>query len=230
MAQQSIIEATRKTGAAEVEEVLAFIRSRPRRASQAGDGRERATMGNPGLSPADRTAVSNILQERHRADTAVAEKQATEAEVESLPETLEQAMGRILAREQVIQRLRKLTTRLYFERSKSFPELCGVYVFDDAMPVYEGKRIRLLCSMEWGPSPEWSMRLPEATTAVKFKRGWRDLYLKLVGFGYFTLADAERVFETTHSDRTSAKYIKAVQTVAQRLRERHFDVKAMLGR
>lgn len=228
MAKQSILEAAKPPDTADI---LKFLRSRPGLvASRSSDGRERATAGIAGLSPAESSAVTKILEHKHFTQRAVDEQRQSEKDFnEAAFPTLEQQLGRVYAREEVIARLRLLTGRFYFERSKSFPDLCGIYIEDAHAMVYEGKRIRLLCSMEWGFSPEWSIPHLESPTAKKLTRGWRDLYLKLVGHGYFTIAAAERVFETGEENRSHPKYMKAMKVTMRRLERRGLNVQHFMG-
>lgn len=201
MAKQSILEAAKRPDATEI---LRFLRGRGVRLAQAGDGREVATSAGVGLSAGERNAVTTILQTRDHTDKAVKEKQASEMPTD----TLGAQIGRPIHHDEICKRLRSLNPNFIFERSKSFPEIMGIYYPDSGA---EAGRKHIM-GFEFGYSPEFTVRHPQRTGPKKITRGWRELILRLSKRGYINFTLACKAF-----DVTAGRDSKNWQTEASRL-------------
>lgn len=186
MAKQTIIEAQKKPGA---EDILKFLRSRGLRSFAAGDGRERATSAGVGLSAGERTAVTKIMQTRDLSDTAV--KEARDNEMPT--DTLEAQIGRPLYHDEICKRLRSLNPNFIFERSKSFPDIMGIYYPDSSA---ESGRKHIM-GFEYGYSPEFTVRHPARNSAKKITRGWREVIIRLAKKGFINFTVACKAFDVT---------------------------------
>ena len=139
-------------------------------------------------------------------------------------------MGRPLSCQQVMDKLKLSNPRFVFERSKSFPDLMGIYVNikeRNQAGSWEDKRV-FVCGMESGIMPEFSVlhktkiRVPDKdifgnvkpTREVKWKetdtfesetRGWRTVLIRLLHAGLVTRLDVEKHFGWTPS-RESKKW------------------------
>ena len=145
-------------------------------------------------------------------------------------------MGRPMTCQEVIDKLKKCSNRLYFERSKSDPTKWGVYVLDPKGSVHVNDRGEVLClihvcGMEAGIMPEFSIihktvkRVPDpdaigANTGRELKwkeietfadetRGWRTVLLRLLRSGIVNQLDIETHFGWVPS-RDSQKWHDAI--------------------
>jgi hypothetical protein len=186
MAKQSILDAIKKPDATEI---LKFLRGRGIRPSRAGDGREVATSGCSGLSAGERTAITTILQTRDRSEQAIAEA----AKNEMPTDTLAAQIGRPLYHDEICKRLRALNPNFIFERSKSFPDIMGIY-YPSAGAESGRKHIM---GFEYGYSPEFTVRHPQRDGPKKITRGWREVILRLSKRGYINFTAACKAFDVT---------------------------------
>lgn len=97
-------------------------------------------------------------------------------------------MGKPLMGLEVKNRLKRLNTNLYFERSP-LTGMDGIYFYPGI-----GERRYLFC-MEAEFTPEFSVRITHSETG-KFKefRGYRTVLARLIKQGYITEAGAEKEF------------------------------------
>lgn len=205
--KQTIIEAAPKPS---TEAILRFLRGMTPGRSQAGDGRERATAGLAGLTPADRTAVTTFHKNRAHADMAVEQQHHSEdafvaPDGDKPTDTLEAMMGRPLHHDVISKMLRKLNPNFIFERSKNFPDIMGIYYPDPNAPT--GKRFVL--GFEFGYSPEFTVKHPDAKSAKKITRGWRAVLIHLTRMHYIELEKACTLFKV-QAGRSSAHWQKEV--------------------
>lgn len=147
--------------------------------------------------------------------------------------SLEAQIGRPMTCEQVMDKLRKCNSSLYFERSKSDPRLMGIYLVDPTAKPYinpEGKvlNIRHIMGMEAGIMPEMTVIHTTKTrvanpdvvgnkaagrdvpwkvvdTYLDRTMGWRSVLVRLLHARLITEYDVRRHFGWTPS-RTSEKW------------------------
>lgn len=131
-------------------------------------------------------------------------------------------LGKPLTAEKVIEKLKKCNSRLYFERSRAYPNMYGVYLRNPEGRVHvtpDGDVVIIthLFGMEAGIMPEFSvlhrtnMKVPNSelignrtpTRDVDWKeietfadetRGWRTVLVRLLHAGLITSADVDRHF------------------------------------
>lgn len=131
-------------------------------------------------------------------------------------------IGRPLSCHEVIDKLKKCNSRLYFERSKADPTKMGVYLHDPTGVVYVNPQgetvvIKHLFGMESGVMPEFSVRhttktrvanqelfgKKEPVAEIEWKvvdtflsetRGWRSVLVRLLHAGLITRHDVETHF------------------------------------
>ena len=143
-------------------------------------------------------------------------------------------IGTPLSSQQVMERLKKCNSRLYFELSPSDPTKIGVYLQDPSGVVYVNPRgevltLKHICGMESGIMPEFSVihktqakvanqelfGLKEATRDVPWKvvdtflsetRGWRTVLVRLLHGGFINRADVEKHFGWTPSRESQRWY------------------------
>jgi len=135
----------------------------------------------------------------------------------------EARVGRAMSSDTVIAKLRQCNPKLYFERSRGFPNLYGIYIMDQPEGrVYvnpEGQVLRLthICGMEAGIMPEFTVvhrtekkvanpelfgnKVPireidwkTVDTYSDQTRGWRTILVRLLHGGFITRADVEKHF------------------------------------
>jgi hypothetical protein len=199
-----------ETKTPDVDSILRFLRSNnPIRPSY---GRNRVSNVAPGLQPGERHAVEDFFKKRAHTDKAVEEKEAADKHAETdeggINNTqLEQQIGRPMHRREIIKRLEKLNPNFYFEQSKAFPEIMGIYLPDDRAEMRDGRRVRHICGFEFGYSPEFTVYNPDAVgskprpRAKKITRGWRALILILSHRGYIEFSAACKAFNISPTAR-----------------------------
>ena len=100
---------------------------------------------------------------------------------------LEAQIGRPMQRKEIVRRLQKLRSSLYYEQSKALASRGGLYV-----------KGTFLVGMEHGISPEFSVMEPtEQGHGRVSMRGWRSILAALIRIRYITIEDAEREFAIT---------------------------------
>jgi hypothetical protein len=129
----------------------------------------------------------------------------------------EAQFGRKMHSSSIIRKLKKMNGSLMFEVSKSDPTRMGVYAFNgvsnmlDPNPKYRG--YAMVCGMESGESPEFSIRKAKKSKQlitdadgnvtgsdyvyefVGEVRGWRTVLARLIRFGIIDLSAAEKEFK-----------------------------------
>ena len=131
-------------------------------------------------------------------------------------------MGRPMMAQEVQRKLKLCNSRLHFIRSPQFPELTGVYLITDEVETDPKskdftKKLKHICGMESGISPEFSVlhkakkKVPnkelvgtkrpidavdwvEVDTFVGETRGWRTVLIRLLHAGLITRLDVETHF------------------------------------
>ncbi len=147
-------------------------------------------------------------------------------------------IGRPMGSQQVIEKLKKCNSSLYFEVSKSDPSKIGIYLLDPGGVVYVNPRgevltLKHICGMESGIMPEFSVihktqtkvanqelfGRTEATREVAWKkvdtflsetRGWRTVLVRLLHAGLITRLNVEQHFGWTPS-RESQRWHRQTQ-------------------
>lgn len=183
-----------------------------------------------------RAAKREAADEKHRRNL-IEDMRSNSVTVESdagrdvtVPEA---QFGRAMSAETVISKLKRMNTRLYFERSNADPTKYGVYLTDPegrthTNPQGEVMNLVHVCGMEAGINPEFSIlhkatkKMPnpdlignqkptrevdwvEVETVTGETRGWRTVLVRLLHNGFITEGDVEKHFGWNPS-RPSAKW------------------------
>jgi len=160
--------------------------------------RGKVTAGLPSLSPEKRRAITEtqlryLYQKALQRDAA--EKEAAALADDGTIETTdwEQVVGIPLYGHQIIKRLKKLNSNLWFEVSHAAPDQMGIYLLKND---FKGGQVKeFLCGMQTDLSPEFSLRIKnEDGTAKGIISGWRRLLMRLIRKNIITESGAYAMF------------------------------------
>jgi hypothetical protein len=168
---------------------------------------EARTLG--GAIEQTRAMQQSQLRDEIRRESALLEADGT------APVTNPEAQaGRVLSRQEVVRRLRRLNPALSYETSVRYPEQGGIYITENRMDPVTGKSPwkRFVCGLPSGTVREFALRLtvpkviPDPTIALHWRQiqavdqqvpGWRSVLLKLIMEDLITPSGAEKEFQIT---------------------------------
>lgn len=182
-------------------------------------GSERVTAGLPALSPAlrsqreafERTRFMNRMNLR---DKISREEHCTSPDGAVDTTNAEQQLGRPLTCKEITKRLKRCNQNFVFERSKADGTKMGIYIVEtrpDAVTGFVSTQRRFVCGMEFGISPEFSIRhyedekIPDPEVEGHWRiikhfkketRGWRTVLMRLMKERLITEAQVNQHFET----------------------------------
>ncbi len=134
--------------------------------------------------------------------------------------------GRMLSREEIMRRLKRLNPSLSYETSFRYPDHGGIYVTENRIDPVTGKSPwkRFVCGIPSKTVREFALRLtvpkviPDPTIALHWRTiqgvdqqvpGWRSILLKLIIEDLITPSGAEKEFQITRG-RSSQRWQEAV--------------------
>ena len=119
-------------------------------------------------------------------------------------------MGRPLASDAIIAKLKLCNSHLRFERSNNFPDLIGIYILDkNGRHTIKGEKVKHLMGMEARTMPEFTVihetakDIPDPDNKGQWKevktyagqtRGWRTLLVRLLHAELITRGDVDKYF------------------------------------
>lgn len=173
----------------------------------------RMTAGLPGLLPQIRRRKDTTVRTRH-IDRLNLQQQYERDFITTAPDgdrtvtSLEAQLGKPMTSQQVIERLKRINSRLHFEISLADPTKMGIYLV--------GPSKQFICGMERGFMPEFSVRHSEEIempspdldgTKKKVKRitretrGWRTVLLRLMKARIITISDVYAHFALSRDSK-----------------------------
>jgi hypothetical protein len=163
------------------------------------DDNSRVTAGIPSLSPSKRREITEkqllaiyqkACQNEYRKNEADA--LAADGAMEDTADW-DQVVGIPLEGWRVCARLKKLNSRLWFERSINAPDHLGIYILKNDFK--GGQEKEFLCGIPAEMAPEFTLRLKNEDGSVKGKiPGWRNTLMKLIRARLITAEAAFKVF------------------------------------
>lgn len=159
------------------------------------DDNQRVTAGIPSLSPLKRREVTEaqlryIYQKACQNEYKHNEQQALAGDgaIEDTSDW-DQVAGITMEGWRVCARLKKLNSRLWFERSINAPDHMGIYILRD-----DGTK-EFICGIPAEMAPEFTLRLKNDDGTAKGKiPGWRSAVMKLIRARLISEVGAFRVF------------------------------------